>query len=45
VPVLKKETDARGAVGFATGSPLPFPTIRIGDQTGLWINASAVTIY
>jgi len=29
------------AVGFATGSPLPFPANWIGDQIRLWINAPA----
>jgi hypothetical protein len=36
---LKNKRNRRLAVGFATGSPLPFPVNWIGDQTGLWINA------
>jgi hypothetical protein len=41
---LKKKKPTH-AVGFATGSPPPFPAIWTGDQIGLWINASAVTKY
>jgi hypothetical protein len=39
--VLNKR-NRRNAVGFATGSPRPYPGIWIGDQKiGLWINAPA----
>jgi hypothetical protein len=43
--LLKNKRNRPSAVGFAICSPLPIPVIWIGDQSGLWINASAVTNY
>jgi hypothetical protein len=37
-----KQTKPTNAVGFAIGSPLPFPEYWNGDQSGLWIIASAI---